>query len=116
VAVALLDQLVLEAYVQTHGHTVGHTPALKVSRRLPTHSSVISLHRLSPRREPFDLNPDLIATVEACPDTVVALTTGAKVVVAESPREVSQSVRDWRAGILADALAGVAARSSAVPA
>ena len=59
---------------------------------------MIALHRLSPRREPFHLNPDLIATVEACPDTVVTLTTGVRVVVAESPRAVTAAVRDWRAG------------------
>lgn len=77
---------------------------------------MIALHRLSPRREPFHLNPDLIATVEACPDTVVTLTTGVRVVVAESPRAVTAAVRDWRAGILADALAGAPAPAEPVPA
>jgi uncharacterized protein YlzI (FlbEa/FlbD family) len=67
---------------------------------------VIALRRLSPRREPLHLNPDLIATVEACPDTVVSVTTGARIVVAESPEELAASVRAWRACILADALAG----------
>jgi flagellar protein FlbD len=73
---------------------------------MPTQRSVISLHRLSPRREPFHLNPDLIATVEACPDTVVSLTTGSRVVVIETPAAVVDSIRAWRAGILADALSG----------
>jgi uncharacterized protein YlzI (FlbEa/FlbD family) len=77
---------------------------------------VILLHRLSPRREPFHLNPDLIATVEACPDTVVTLTTGVKVVVAEGPSEVAGTVRCWRAGILADALAGAPSEPAAAPA
>jgi flagellar protein FlbD len=77
---------------------------------------MIALHRLSPRREPFHLNPDLIATVEACPDTVVTLTTGVRVVVVESPRAVTAAVRDWRAGILADALSDVPAGLVPVPA
>ena len=65
---------------------------------------MITLHRLGHRHEPFLLNPDLIFTVEACPDTVVNLTTGAKFVVSETPDEVADAIRDWRAGILSDAL------------
>jgi flagellar protein FlbD len=65
---------------------------------------MISLHRLGHRHEPFLLNPDLIATVEAHPDTVVTLTTGARLVVAETPAEVTAEIRSWRAGILSDAL------------
>ena len=64
---------------------------------------MIILHRLGHQAEPFHLNPDLITTVEAHPDTVVCLATGAKVVVGESPEEVAEAVRDWRAGILDDA-------------
>ena len=65
---------------------------------------MITLHRLGHRHEPFLLNPDLIATVEAHPDTVVTLTTGARLVVVEAPAEVAAEVRAWRAGILSDAL------------
>ena len=65
---------------------------------------MITLHRLGHRDEPFMLNPDLIATVEAHPDTVVTLTTHARLVVAESPAEVAAAIRAWRAGILSDAL------------
>ena len=65
---------------------------------------MITLHRLGHRHEPFLLNPDLIATVEAHPDTVISLTTGARLVVGESPAEVAAEIRAWRAGILADAL------------
>jgi flagellar protein FlbD len=65
---------------------------------------MITLHRLGHRDEPFLLNPDLIATVEAHPDTVIALTTHARLVVAESPAEVAAAIRAWRAGILSDAL------------
>ena len=65
---------------------------------------MISLHRLGHRHEPFLLNPDLVATIEANPDTVVTLTTGARLVVGESPAEVTAEIRSWRAGILSDAL------------
>jgi flagellar protein FlbD len=59
---------------------------------------MIELHRLG-QPEPFQLNPDLIVTVEAHPDTVITLATGTKIVVAESPAEVSDLVRDWRVSI-----------------
>ena len=65
---------------------------------------MITVHRLGHRHEPFMLNPDLVATVEAHPDTVVTLTTGARVVVCESPAEVTGEIRSWRAAILSDAL------------
>jgi flagellar protein FlbD len=65
---------------------------------------MITLHRLGHRHEPFLLNPDLIATIEAHPDTVVTLTTGARLVVGETPAEVTAAIRAWRAGILSDAL------------
>jgi flagellar protein FlbD len=67
-------------------------------------SSMITLHRLGHANEPFQLNPDLIVTVESTPDTVVTLTTAAKVVVAESPDEVVAAVRAWRVGVLSDAM------------
>ena len=65
---------------------------------------MITLHRLGHRNEPFLLNPDLVATIEAHPDTVIALTTHARIVVGESPEEVVAAIRSWRAGILSDAL------------
>ena len=46
---------------------------------------MIVLHRLAHEAEPFHLNPDLIVTVEACPDTVVTLATGARILVCEDP-------------------------------
>jgi uncharacterized protein YlzI (FlbEa/FlbD family) len=66
---------------------------------------VIVLHRLGHNAEEFHLNPDLILTVEATPDTVVTLTTGTRFVVAESPARVAEEVRAWRTEILRDALA-----------
>jgi uncharacterized protein YlzI (FlbEa/FlbD family) len=65
---------------------------------------MITLHRLGHADESFQLNPDLIVTVEATPDTVVTLATTAKVVVAESPDEVVAAVRTWRVGVLSDAM------------
>jgi flagellar protein FlbD len=60
---------------------------------------MIELHRLGHENEPFQLNPDLIVTVEAHPDTVITLATQAKVVVLESPDEVAEQVRSWRVSI-----------------
>ncbi len=61
---------------------------------------MIRLHRLAHTPQPFHLNPDLVATVEANPDTVVLLTTGTRYVVAESPEAVAEAVRRWRASVL----------------
>lgn len=57
---------------------------------------MIRLHRLARDPEPFHLNPDLIVTIEAHPDTVVHLTTGVNLVVTETPEEVVAEVRAWR--------------------
>jgi uncharacterized protein YlzI (FlbEa/FlbD family) len=65
---------------------------------------MITLHRLGHKLEIFRLNPDLIVTVEATPDTVITLATGAKIVVAETPERVAKAVRECRADILAEAL------------
>ncbi len=65
---------------------------------------MIRLHRLGGENHEFDLNPDLVLTVESTPDTVVTLTTGSKLVVAESPDSVTAAVREWRVGILERAL------------
>jgi len=71
---------------------------------------MITLHRLGHTDEPFQLNPDLIVTIESTPDTVVSLATTAKVVVAETPEEVAAAVRAWRVGLLSEALRGRRAR------
>ncbi len=73
---------------------------------------MIRLHRLGPRREPIHLNPDLFLLVEANPDTVVTLTTGTKLLVAESPEQVADAVRAWRASVL-DAMTRAPRRTSA---
>src|SRR5256885_1074278 len=56
---------------------------------------MIELHRLGAGPAPFRLNPDLIVTVEATPDTTISLTTGTKVLVAEGVEAVVGAVRGW---------------------
>jgi uncharacterized protein YlzI (FlbEa/FlbD family) len=65
---------------------------------------MIRLHRLGHATEDFHLNPDLIASIEATPDTVVTLTTHTKLIVGEAPEEVIAAIRAWRASILESAL------------
>jgi uncharacterized protein YlzI (FlbEa/FlbD family) len=65
---------------------------------------MIRLHRLGHAEEDFHLNPDLIASIEATPDTVVTLTTHTKLIVSERPDEVVAAIRAWRASILQVAL------------
>ncbi len=74
---------------------------------------MIRLHKLGHQRQPFHLNPDLVLTVEANPDTVVTLTTGSRLLVMESPEAVADAVRVWRASVL-DAMARVPRRSTAL--
>lgn len=42
------------------------------------------------------VNSDLIETVEATPDTVITLTTGKKIIIAETPDEVVRRVVAFR--------------------
>src|SRR3954468_19493009 len=58
---------------------------------------MIELHRLGAGPAPFHLNPDLIVTVEATPDTTIALTTGTKVMVAEGVEAVVAGRWAWGA-------------------
>jgi flagellar protein FlbD len=65
---------------------------------------MITLHRLGHQVERFQLNPDLIVTVEANPDTTITLTTGAKIVVAEPPEKVTGDMQRHRVEVLAGAM------------
>jgi len=65
---------------------------------------VIRLHRLGHPAEDYHLNPDLIVSIEATPDSVVTLTTGAKLLVAESPETIVAAIAEWRASVLEAAL------------
>jgi flagellar protein FlbD len=64
---------------------------------------MITLNRLGHSDEPFQLNVDMIVTIESTPDTVITLATGAKVVVAETPEQVAQAVRDYRVDVMSEA-------------
>ena len=64
---------------------------------------MITLNRLGHHDEPFQLNVDMIVTIESTPDTVITLATGAKVVVGETPAEVAAAVQGYRAAVLAEA-------------
>ena len=48
------------------------------------------------------INPDLIELVEETPDTVIAFTTGRKIIVKESRQEVKNLVILYRKDIFAD--------------
>ena len=62
---------------------------------------MIILHRLTDPDHRLYLNPDLIQTIEAHPDTVVALENSSKFVVAETPEQIVALIRDWRASVIA---------------
>jgi flagellar protein FlbD len=64
---------------------------------------MIPVHRLTHPETPVWLNPDLIQMVETTPDTVISLTNGARLVVDETPEQIVQHVREWRAGVVARA-------------
>ena len=57
---------------------------------------MIELTRLGAHGERFWLNADLVATIEAHPDTVVGLTTGTKITVREPADDVVERIRAWR--------------------
>jgi uncharacterized protein YlzI (FlbEa/FlbD family) len=80
-------------------HLVARVPCFKNEEGVP----MITLNRLGHSDEPFQLNPDMIVTIESTPDTVITLATGAKVVVAETPNEVAAAVHGYRADVLNDA-------------
>jgi flagellar protein FlbD len=59
---------------------------------------MISLTRLNSQE--VTLNCDLIETIEASPDTVIALTTGQKIVVRETTGEVVRRVRRFKRSLV----------------
>ena len=66
---------------------------------------MITLHRLAHSDEALHLNPDVIQSVEACPDTTVRLSSGQRILVDETPEQVADAIRAWRAQVLAEAMA-----------
>ena len=81
---------------------------------------MIPVHRLTHPEAPLWLNPDLIQQIEQTPDTVISLTNGTRLVVDESPAEILELVRRWRATVVAlavqpELLTGAPARLKSVP-
>ncbi len=48
------------------------------------------------------VNPDLMELVEETPDTVIAFTTGRKIIVKASRQEIKNLVKSYRKDIFAD--------------
>ena len=71
---------------------------------------MIRLHKLGRTPQPFHLNPDLILTVEANPDTVVCSRPARAWSWSRRPSRSPTSVRAWRASVL-DAMTRVPRRS-----
>ncbi len=44
----------------------------------------------------FTLNAELIITIEECPDTVISLTSGQKMIVKESEKEIVEKIIDYK--------------------
>ena len=65
---------------------------------------MITLHRLGHPEHELHVNPDLIVTIDANPDTVISLANGSKLLVNESPAEVAEEVRTYRVDVLSGAL------------
>ena len=65
---------------------------------------MITLHRLGHTVDTFHINPDAITTIEATPDTVITLLNGQKIVIAEPPARVAETIQSYRARVLAEAL------------
>jgi len=65
---------------------------------------MITLHRLGHPSEEFLVNHDMIVSVEANPDTVIRLTGGDKIVVAEAPADVADKMLLCRAQVMSLAM------------
>jgi len=68
---------------------------------------MIKLTKLN--NHPLFVNSDLIAHIDATPDTVVSLTSGQKFLVAESPEDVVEKIIAFRKLILEKDLMSTAA-------
>ena len=77
---------------------------------------MILVHRL--RGEPFYVNPDVIESVEATPDTVLTLVDGRRILLNDSPERVVARFTDYRVSLLVAAeqvRAGMPPQLSVVP-
>ncbi len=55
---------------------------------------MVTLTKLN--KQVFTINSNLIETVEETPDTVIALTTGNKFVVKETPQEIINKIIEYQ--------------------
>lgn len=55
---------------------------------------MVTLTKLN--KQVFTINSNLIETVEETPDTVIALTTGNKFVVKETPQEIIHKIIEYQ--------------------
>lgn len=62
---------------------------------------MVLVHRL--KGEPLFLNADLIESIEALPDTVVTLADGRRIMLSDTPEDVVDRIRRYRASVLAAA-------------
>jgi flagellar protein FlbD len=60
---------------------------------------MILLHHFGSEGAPFYLNPELITTVEAKPDTIVHLITGQEMYIRETPIQLVELVHSWRSSL-----------------
>lgn len=67
--------------------------------RLNKEITVIELTR--PNGMKFHLNPELIQTVEATPDTVITLISNKKIIVRDRPQEIAERFIEYRRKTLA---------------
>lgn len=57
------------------------------------------------------INPELIQTVEATPDTVVTLTNNKKLIIKDTPQEIAERFIEYRRKTLAPFVSSSAGRS-----
>lgn len=62
---------------------------------------MILVHGL--KGEAMYLNADLMEAIQSTPDTVVTMVDGRKLIISESPEEIVDRIREFRASVLAAA-------------
>lgn len=59
---------------------------------------MVLVHRL--KGQAIFLNADMIESIEACPDTVVAMVDGRSFVLSDRPEDIVERIRRFRASVL----------------
>ncbi len=73
---------------------IGNLAYVSVSVRFPGGENMIKVTRLN--NSEFWVNADLILFIEETPDTIISLTTGAKIVVREPAQQIIEAVVAYR--------------------